>query len=248
MQVQVVDTKGKSIGKLNLPDEIYAVAADRMLLAQAARVYLANRRQGNAKVKSRGEVRGSGKKIWRQKGTGRARHGDRYAPIFVGGGVAHGPRGNQHVKRKMSRAMRRKALFASLSLKVKTGKLLVVDGLEKLSPKTKVMSQAIEAITKGERENLAIILSQNADLVKRSARNLSGVSLLSATKLNAYEILDTQTILMMKDAAKTIEETFLTKRSIKQEAPPPKQKREIKEKKAKTKPKIVTGKTKEKNK
>ena len=246
MQIQVVDTKGKSIGKLNLSDEIYALKADRMLLAQAARVYLANRRQGTAKVKSRGEVRGSGKKIWRQKGTGRARHGDRYAPIFVGGGVAHGPRGNQHVKRKMSRAMKRKALFASLSLKVKTGKLLVVDGLEKLTPKTKVMSQAIEAISKGERENLAIILSQNADVVKRSARNLSGVSLLSATKLNAYEILDTEILLMMKDAAKMIEETFLPKRTIKQEAPPPKP--EIKEKKAKTKPKIVTGTTKEKNK
>ena len=102
-QLAVVDVKGKSKGQINVSNEIFGINPNKIVVAQAVRVHLTNQRQATAKSKTRGEVSGSGKKIWRQKGTGRARHGDRYAPIFVGGGVAHGPRGNQNVKRNLSK-------------------------------------------------------------------------------------------------------------------------------------------------
>src|SRR3989338_4775942 len=92
LTVPVLDVSGKKTGTVTLPKEIFAVTVSPKLIAQAARVYSANQRQSSAKTKTRGEVTGSRRKVWRQKGTGRARHGDRYAPIFVGGGIAHGPR------------------------------------------------------------------------------------------------------------------------------------------------------------
>lgn len=211
MNIRVIDTKGNTKGRMDLPDEMFAVKANGALLAQAVRVYLANQRQGTAKVKSRGEVEGSGRKIYRQKGTGRARHGDRYAPIFVGGGVAHGPRGDQNVKRTMSKKMRKKALFAALSGKLKEKKLIVVDGLESLEPKTKLVNKAIKTMIKEESVNVAVILPRMSETVVRGARNIANLTLLSARKLNAYEILKSDTILLTKDAMGVMEETFLGK-------------------------------------
>jgi large subunit ribosomal protein L4 len=180
MQVTVVDTTGKSKGKITLPDEIFAVKARPSLLAQAVRVYLTNSRQGSAQVKSRGQIRGSGRKIWRQKGTGRARHGDRYAPIFVGGGIAHGPSGEEN-------------------------------GLEKLEPRTKVLNETIKKLTKQDKQRASIIQPDKSEPVIRGARNIKRVRILSADKLNAFEILKGGTILLMKSAVSPIEKTFLKK-------------------------------------
>lgn len=211
MQIQVVDTTGKSTGKLKLPDEIFAVKANPKLLAQAVRVYLANQRQGTAKVKKRGEVRGSGRKIWRQKGTGRARHGDRYAPIFVGGGIAHGPTGKQQYKLSLSKKMRRKALFAALTKKREEKQLIVIEGLEKLKPKTKLMNEVLKKLTSESSGRISIILSENSDSVIRGVRNIQKVKLLPARKLNAYQVLNDGTIILMKDAVRLIKQTFLAK-------------------------------------
>jgi large subunit ribosomal protein L4 len=211
MQMQVIDTTGKKAGKITLPDKIFAVKASPRLLAQAVRVYLSNQRQATVKVKRRGEVKGSGRKIWRQKGTGRARHGDRYAPIFVGGGIAHGPTGEEQYKLKLPKKMRRKALFAALTQRVEEKKFIVVDGLEEVKPKTKLMHQVLKKLTSGSPEKISIIISQNADSVIRGARNIKGVQFLSAKGLNAYEVLNSGTIIFMKDAVKVLEETFLGK-------------------------------------
>lgn len=211
MQVQVIDTTGKKTGKVSLPNEIFSVKPSPKLLAQAVRVYLANQRQGTAKVKSRGEVRGSGRKIWRQKGTGRARHGDRYAPIFVGGGVSHGPTGEQQHKLTLSKKMRRKALFAALTSKIEGKKLLVVDGLERLEPKTGRMDKILNKLVSKSPEKISIVLSEKADSVIRGARNIQRVNLLSANQLNAYEVLNSGTIILMKEAIEPIRETFLAK-------------------------------------
>lgn len=211
MQMQVVDTTGKSTGKISLPNEIFAMKASPKLLAQAIRVYLINQRQGTVKVKSRGQVKGSNRKIWRQKGTGRARHGDRYAPIFVGGGVAHGPTGNKQPKLKFSKRMRRKALFSALTIKITEKKLIVIEGLEEVKPKTKIMNQVLIKLTNKIPEKVSIIIPENTDSVTRGARNIKGVRLLSAKKLNAYEVLNSESIILMKDAVGVIKETFLEK-------------------------------------
>jgi len=143
MNIDIFNTKGEKTGKINLPKEIFGIETSSELIAQAVRVYLANQRTARAKTKTRGGTGGSGRKIWRQKGTGRARHGDKQAPIFVGGGIAHGPKGV--LKRLMiTKKMRRKALLGVLSEKVKEKRLLVVDGFDKIKPKTKGMAKIIE--------------------------------------------------------------------------------------------------------
>jgi large subunit ribosomal protein L4 len=212
MQMQIMDTKGKSAGKLTLPNEIFAVKSSPKLLAQAIRVYLANQRQVTSKVKTRGEVKGSRRKIWRQKGTGRARHGDRYAPIFVGGGIAHGPTGEQQYKLKLTKRMRRKALFASLTQKAAEKKVIIVDGLEKVEPKTKIMNQVLKKLTGESPDKISIVVTEKADSVIRGARNIKGIRLLSAKRLNTYEVLNAGTIILMKDAVGVIKETFLGKK------------------------------------
>lgn len=208
MQVSLINTTGHKIGTLRLPDEIFSVRAKPQLLAQAIRVYQGNRRQATAKVKTRGEVTGSGKKIWRQKGTGRARHGDRYAPIFVGGGVAHGPRGNQKFSRQLSKKLRRMALFTALSQRTSQGKLLVVEGFAALEPKTKLFSQAINKLRQGDETRVSIIHPEDQERLIRGTRNLRNVKLLSAKSLNADAVLRGGTLLLMKESLPSITQTF----------------------------------------
>lgn len=210
--MKILDTKGKAVGNLTLPDEIFKVKVNPQLMAQAIRVYLANQRQGTSKVKSRGEIKGSTRKIYRQKGTGRARHGDRYAPIFVGGGVAHGPRGNQNVKLTISKKMRKLALFSVLSKKVKNDEILIVQGLGKLDAKTKIMNATLKImVEKAEYKpgRISLILSDNQDSIRRATRNIKFVNILSANKLNAYETLNGGLLIFEKDAFDQFKDTFL---------------------------------------
>lgn len=213
MQTNIINTQGKTTGRINLPDEMFRLKINPELLAQAVRVYMANKHQASAKVKTRGEVKGSTRKIWRQKGTGRARHGDRYAPIFVGGGVAHGPKGEKKAKLKLSKKMKRKALFTALSQKIKDNQMLVVEGLEKLEPKTKIMNKAVISLVKKVKtpsNKATIVLTKEAESVRRGARNLKSVDLLSATQLNAYQVINAGLLLVTKDSVKDMQETFLS--------------------------------------
>ena len=123
--ILLYSTEGTKSGEIDVPSEIFDVTASDKLLAQYVRVYLANQRQGTNKVKTRSEVKGSTRKIYRQKGTGRARHGAKTAPIFVGGGVAHGPR-LRSFKLKLNKKQRRKALYYSLTLMKKSGDIIRV--------------------------------------------------------------------------------------------------------------------------
>src|SRR3990172_8527697 len=147
-QIEVWDTEGKVVEKLALPEKIFAAKANKKLMAQAVRVYLANQRQGTQKTKSRGEIKASKAKIWRQKGTGKARHGARSAPIFVGGGGAHGPN-PRGFSLKIPQKMRQAALFSALSAKFQEGKILVVKGLEAIKPKVKEMVKVLTALDIG---------------------------------------------------------------------------------------------------
>ena len=136
LTVSVYGMDGKSSGTVTLPKEIFGEVVNKKLLAQAVRVYMANKRQGNASTKTRGEVEGSTRKIYRQKGTGNARHGSIRAPIFVKGGIVHGPK-PRDFGLDLSKKMRRKALFSALSAKLQDGDVKVVSGFEKMTPKTK---------------------------------------------------------------------------------------------------------------
>lgn len=221
-KVDLLTITGRKSGKIDLPKEIFAAKINEQLMTQAVRVYLANQRKAKAKVKTRGEVRGSRRKIWRQKGTGRARHGDRYAPIFVGGGRAHGPTGEEKYQLKMSKKMRRQALFSALTSKFKEGEILVVKGLEKVKPKTKEMVGVLARVTnrklataKAQKEaktqKILLVLPEVVENVMRAARNIKEVSLAQVSLLNTYQVLNGGKLILMKESVDKLKETFLKK-------------------------------------
>ena len=211
LSVDVFDTKGKTVGKVTLPSEIFGAKINKDLLSQAVRVYLANQRMGTAKTKDRGEVHGTTKKVWQQKGTGRARHGSRRAPIFVHGGVAFGPRPHDF-SLKISKKMKNLALFSAFSSKVKEKELKVVTGLEKIEPKTKIMAAVLEALGVADAKKVLLITPSKDSVfenVNRSARNIGGVQISNSNNLNAHKVMDNKLIILMRDAIDTIKGNFL---------------------------------------
>lgn len=210
----VYDTKGKKVSAIRLPDKIFKAKINEPLMAQAVRVYLSNQRKAKAKVKTRGEVNLSGRKIYRQKGTGRARHGDRKAPIFVKGGKAHGPTGQQNYKLKMNKKMKRLALFSALTSKLKDKEIIIVDDLEKIKPKTKEMVKIIKNLklkvkSDNSKFKITFVLPEVMENVIRAGRNIPGVKLSQARLLNTYEVLNGGKLIFMKKSINVLKETFL---------------------------------------
>lgn len=208
--LEVYNTSGEKIGKTVLPKEIFGVKPNKILIAQAVRVYLANQRQGGAKTKTRGETAGSGRKIYRQKGTGKARHGDIRAPIFIKGGKVHGPTGKENFKLKFSQKMRRLALFSALSSKLADKEIKILNSLEKLTPKTKAMVKIFKNLKLiPGKEKINLIIPEKEDNLKKATRNLANLRVLMAKNLNTYEILDSKWLVILKPSLKLIEETYL---------------------------------------
>lgn len=206
-RIDVYNTKGKTTGKIQLPKEIFEAKINEQLMAQAVRVYQARQRKARAKTKKRGEVAGSGRKIYRQKGTGRARHGDRYAPIFVGGGIAHGPKGESK-RLKMPKKTKRLALFSALTIKLKEKNIVVISGLAKIKPKTKEMVKVMKNLKlKGK---ILLVLPEKIENVIRAARNIAGVKITQTNRLNAYGVLNGGRLVFAKDSIKKLKETFLS--------------------------------------
>ena len=208
LTVPVLDVSGKKTGTVTLPKEIFDITVSPKLIAQAARVYSANQRQGGAKTKTRGEVTGSRRKVWRQKGTGRARHGDRYAPIFVGGGIAHGPR-PRDFSRVLPKRMRRKALSAVLTNFLHEDKIIVIDGLDTLKPKTLTLMGTLAKIGCPVRQkklshSVLIATPSKSESVVRSGRNIQGLSIREANLLTLTELLKQNQLVLMKDAVAVI--------------------------------------------
>lgn len=206
----VVDLYSQSGDKLDkkveLDPSIFAIEPNPDLVAQYARVYLANQRQGAAATKTRGDVSGGGKKPWRQKGTGRARHGSIRSPIWVGGGVSHGPQPKDW-SLKMPKKMRRKALFSTLSQKAKDKKIVV---LEKLALKEFKTKKIVELLSKIKVEGkILLILSKVDEKVIKSAENILGVKTIQAKDLNAYVVLNSDWVVVEKDGLRVMEEAFL---------------------------------------
>lgn len=210
-KLDVFSVKGAKKQAVNLPKDLIE-KENPALLAQAIRVYEGRRHQGLSKIKTRGEVVASKRKIYRQKGTGRARHGALSAPIFVGGGKAHGPKG---VKRKLElpKKMRRKAVSVALGMKVRSGDLLVVDGLSSLK-KTKEAQKLVDKIltNRKKKDKVSFLLSEKSFSAVRAIRNLPNAEAVSFHNLNAHQvfyggilILDKE-ILTPKTKAKTKKE------------------------------------------
>lgn len=206
--VDVLDTKGKIVGKASLQKEVFAAKVNPTLMAQAVRVYLANQRKGTSSTKTRGEVVASTRKIYRQKGTGRARHGGISAPIFVGGGVAFGPRPRDYGL-SLSKNMKKAALASALTVKFKDGAIKVVSGLEKIIPKTKNMNETLLILTKNEKQKkysqILLVIPEKTESVQRIARNIRGVTIRPASLLTTYEVLQNDSLLFMKDAIARLE-------------------------------------------
>ncbi|MBI2443035.1 MAG: 50S ribosomal protein L4 [Candidatus Levybacteria bacterium] len=208
VSAKVVDVTGKDAGTIKLPSDIFSASINDVLIAQAIRVFLANQRSGTSSTKTRGEVTGSTRKIYRQKGTGRARHGGIRAPIFVGGGIVFGPKPRDH-SLTMSKKMKKKALFSSLSARRGDNALTFVTGVEKLQPKTKEAAKMLANITSADEKHVLFVMSEDADSVKRAFRNLPQVTLLPYSQLTTYAVMAAGSIVFTKDAAEKMSSHFL---------------------------------------
>ncbi|HFD39304.1 MAG TPA: 50S ribosomal protein L4 [Anaerolineae bacterium] len=186
MQVPVYNMQGEQVSEADLRDDIFAVPVNEALMHQALVRQLANARLGTHKTKTRGEVRGGGRKPWRQKGTGRARQGSIRAPQWRGGGTVFGPQPRNY-RQKMPRKMRRQALRSALSVKAAESQIVVLDALEMAEPKTKQMKEILRNL-KIESSAL-ILLPQPDEVILRSARNLPQVRTLVAQYLNVRDLL-----------------------------------------------------------
>ncbi|MEK7664341.1 MAG: 50S ribosomal protein L4 [Patescibacteria group bacterium] len=210
MKIDTYDQNGKVIGSTVLPKEIFDVKMNADLVHQVLVSQKSNMRQGSAHTKTRGEVRGGGRKPWRQKGTGRARHGSIRSPIWRGGGVSGGPRKERNFERDIPKKMRRKALFMVLSQKAKNNLLIILDKLELESPKTKTMADIIKKLPVSKTSRL--VLNSNGKNVFLSARNIARTGVLETRNLNIVDLLNYKYLLTTKDGIKEIEQTFSSKK------------------------------------
>lgn len=197
MQLSVVNMAGEEVSKVELPADIFEVEINVGLMHQALVRQLANARRGTHKAKGRSEINRTTAKVYRQKGTGNARHGSRRAPIFVGGGVAHGPLPRSYAK-KMPRKMRRAALRSALSAKAGSGDIIVLDQLTMALPKTKEMALLVDRLV-GDHSALVIIPGRDEN-VERSARNLADVKALHAPYVNIRDLLGHDKLVISLDA------------------------------------------------
>lgn len=204
LKTDLYSDKGDKVGKIALPKEVFGVKINQSLLAQAVRVYLENQRQGTRKAKTRGETRGSTRKIYRQKGTGRARHGDIKAPIFVGGGVAHGPRVKDfHLD--FSQKMKKLALYNALTQSFQSNKIKIINNLDKLTPKTKEMFNFLKNMsiidkTKKVQKSTLLVVDKTDNNLYLAGRNLPFFEISQVSQLNPYQILNSNTLLFLKNA------------------------------------------------
>jgi len=207
MKIPVYSQEGKELNQTLLPKDIFDVKANPDLIHQVAISQMANRRKVIAHTKMRSEVSGGGKKPWRQKGTGRARHGSTRSPIWRHGGIAFGPRKERVFKKKINRKMKRKALFMVLSVKAKNNLLFVLDTLDVKEAKTKLMAEILSKLPiKG---TVLIALPKFDKNVFQAAGNLPRVEAMEARNLNVLDLLSFKYLIIPKESIKVIKENFL---------------------------------------
>ncbi|MCK4226788.1 50S ribosomal protein L4 [candidate division WOR-3 bacterium] len=206
VKVKYYNSKGEQQDKITLSGPIFESELNESSLYYAIKGYLSHIRQSNAKVKDRSEVDGSGRKPWRQKGTGRARHGSKRSPLWVGGGVTFGP-GQANYNLKVNKKVKRKALFTAMSKRVLDGRLIILDRMEFEQPSTKLFTLTLTTIGiygKG----ILLLWNGGDENFYKSCRNIPGLDILEANRANAYGILQKDWLIITKDALGTITEVF----------------------------------------
>ncbi|MDD2362983.1 MAG: 50S ribosomal protein L4 [Oscillospiraceae bacterium] len=203
--VSVYDITGKETGTIELNEEIFGIKPNATVLHSAVVNYLANQRQGNQSTLTRAEVRGGGKKPWRQKGTGHARQGSIRAPQWTHGGIALGPKPRSY-RFTLPKKVRRLAMKSALSSKVASEDMIVLDALEMTEIKTKTIVNILDAL--GADRKVLMVMPEKNDMVVKSARNITGVKTALVNTLNVYDILNADKLIVVKDAVTKIEEVY----------------------------------------
>ena len=203
--VDVLNIQGDKVSQADLPDEIFDVPVKRSVLHQVVKAQLAKKRSGTAKVKNRSEIRGSTRKLYRQKGTGRARRGDAKSPLLRGGGVVFGPHPRSY-EQKITKKVRKLALKMALTCKHKEEELLVLDKMELAEIKTKDFCAAVDKL---KVKNALIVIDQPDNNLELSSRNVPGVKVMRTEGLNVYDILKYEKLVLLEGAIKGIEGRLL---------------------------------------
>ena len=202
--VSVYNMEGSEVGKMDLNDNVFAAKVNEHLMHMAVVLQLANKRQGTQKAKTRSEVRGGGRKPWRQKGTGHARQGSTRAPQWTGGGVVFAPVPRDY-SFKMNKKEKRAALKSVLTSKVQENKFIVLDELKLAEVKTKEMKKVLDNL---KVNNALVIIGDDSENVALSARNIAGVQTASVNTINVFDMLKYNTIIATKSSVASIEEVY----------------------------------------
>lgn len=212
MKADVYNLKNEVVGTVDLPTTIFDAKYNAILIQQVLEAQLANARQPWAHALNRSEVRGGGKKPWRQKGTGRARHGSTRSPIWVGGGKSHGPRNDRDYSQKVNKKMKRAALFSVLSKKAKDGELKIFETLMIEAPKTKILASSLKGILsprKGDKRFDVLLISENSNQnLFRATSNLKKTKTIDVTSLNVHDIINHRNLFIDKSVVATIEKHY----------------------------------------
>lgn len=200
----IFNTRGECIGEIELNDAVFGADVNEGLLHEAVRMYLANKRQGTASTRTRSEVRGGGRKPWRQKGTGRARQGSIRSPLWVGGGKVFGPKPRDY-SYSMPRKAKKAALKSALSARAGGDDLIVLEELVIDEPKTRKLREVIENLNLGETSAL-IVTAERVENIERSARNIPRVTYVPADMLNAYDVMSHDKLVITRDALERLGE------------------------------------------
>ncbi len=204
-KVSVYNILGEVVSEMELSPKLFDSEINESAMHEVVLAHLAARRQGTASTKSRGEVRGGGAKPWRQKGTGRARHGTTRSPLWVGGAIAFGPKPRNY-RYTMPKKVRRLAMYSALTTKVQGNNLVVVDQLNMEVPKTK---EILKVLNNLKISGKTLIVTATPDsVVYKSARNIEGVKTAIADSINVYDLLNYTNVVMTQDAVKKVEEVF----------------------------------------
>ncbi len=213
-RVTICNSRKEEVGEIELNDEVFDVPIKSHLLHEVVSMQLAKRRAGTASTKGRSEVRGGGRKPWRQKGTGRARAGTRSSPLWRGGGVAFGPKPREFTP-KVSRKIRKQALKMALSAKFKENQMVVLDGFHLTEIKTKAVVELLDVFGV---ESVLVVIPERDEVLERSARNVPHTKVLRSEGLNVYDILRYRHLMLMKDAVPKIEAALLGGQNAKRKA------------------------------
>lgn len=215
LEAQVYNLKNEAVGAIELPKSVFGASWNPELVKQAVLAQLANLRRPWAHAKGRGEVRGGGKKPWKQKGTGRSRHGSIRSPIWKGGGKAHGPTNERDYSQKINKKMKRSALFSAISRKFKDGEVKIVKAFDIAQPKTSLMAAALTPLT-GKAKNVKkfdalLVCGEETKNLSRSVRNLPKAKALDSRALNVVDILNYKHLLIEERAVETISKHYSSK-------------------------------------